>query len=241
MVQSSPSVRVLTLRGSYWWLRGFRMTGGYSIMHIENGQHNVLDSLELDHSQYEMLAFQNNSRHNTVQYSYLHDAGVAGSAYSEGVYVGTSGNHWSWWSPTLEPDRSDSNTIQYNTIANTSSENIDVKEGTTGTLIQGNTLGPAGSAGGTNLVWVAIRGNGARVLNNTGAGGPSSGFQIYGSTTPGVPESDYTQWGNYTLFQSNRATVTGGSGFLIQSGHTGNVVSCTNQVLNGSFGNVTCE
>ena len=62
-----------------------------------------------------------------------------------------------------EPDRSDRNVVQHNTISATSSESIDIKEGTTGGLVIGNVMDGSGMTGADSLV--DVKGNDGRVVN----------------------------------------------------------------------------
>ncbi|CBN79456.1 FirrV-1-B30 precursor [Ectocarpus siliculosus] len=70
----------------------------------------------------------------------IQDCGVRDFVYGgggkngEGVYVGTSSNQWS-----DGPDECNDNTITGNTITPNGNECVDVKEGSTGTIIEDNT------------------------------------------------------------------------------------------------------
>ncbi len=225
----------VVLRGaSHWRLRGFRISNSFSGLHLERGSnYNVIDSLEVDNTYQEGIAIQGFSSHNTVQWSYVHDTGRR-SQYGEGIYIGSDNGHWNWWTPDSRPDNSDSNSVLHTRIERTSAENIDVKEGTTGQLIQFNSFADTGP-----FAWVALRGSGTQVLDNEGIRGHDAGFQVW--THPSL----YPAWGHDNVFRRNRADVQtpGSIGFSIKPGQENdNFVYCDNVVVNAPRGlaNVPC-
>jgi hypothetical protein len=223
----------MVLRGArYWRLRGFRITNSFSGLHLERSSFNIIDSLEVDNTDQEGIAIQGFSTHNTVQWTHVHDTGKR-SPFGEGIYIGSDNGHWNWWTPGSLPDRSDSNQVLHTVVERSSAENIDVKEGTTGQLIQYNTFSDANGD-----AWVALRGNASQALDNNGIRATSSGFQVW--THPTL----YPAWGHDNIFRRNHADIQppGTIGFSIRPGQEAdNLVYCDNVVINAtSFSNVPC-
>ena len=61
----------------------------------------------------------------------ISDTGLRRDKFGEGVYVGSAQSNWCKHSD-CEPDESDRNVVEGNTIFDTGAESVDLKEGTTG-------------------------------------------------------------------------------------------------------------
>jgi hypothetical protein len=145
----------------------------------------------------------------------LHDAQHNG----EGLYIGTSYNNWDRYTAG-RPDRSDNNRVTGNTFFHTAAENVDVKEGTVGGLIRGNTFDGSGMDPQAADSWVDIKGNDYTVSGNRGFAAPVDGFETH-VQLPG--------WGTGNVFSDNVAKVDAdGYGFNIDTAGVGNVVRCNN-------------
>ncbi|MCX0242102.1 right-handed parallel beta-helix repeat-containing protein [Streptomyces drozdowiczii] len=180
----------------YWVIRGVTVTGGQKGIMIDASDHVVADSVEIHHTTMEGIHFRTSSSYGVVQNSFIHDTGLSGNGMGEGVYVGTAN--------TLT-DASDHVRILDNVIGpGIGGENIDIKEGTTGGLISGNTFDGDGLTGANyDDSWVDIKGNGYTVENNRGTGTTNDGFQTH-TQDPG--------WGCGTVFRGNTADLTGATG-----------------------------
>ena len=66
-----------------------------------------------------------------------------------------------------------------NTFSRTTAENVDVKEGTVGGLISGNTFDGSGMDPQAADSWVDIKGNNYTVSRNRGFAAPVDGFQTH--------------------------------------------------------------
>jgi hypothetical protein len=124
-------------------LTGFTVKGGQKTLMADHSSGNVFDSLDLSGSQMEVLHLRKNSSNNVVQGCSIHDSGKGGDTAAghgrtqamdgEGIYIGTAKSNSS-------SDASNNNKIIGNHIFNTTAENIDIKEFTSGGTISGNTL-----------------------------------------------------------------------------------------------------
>jgi hypothetical protein len=162
-----------------------------------------------------------------IQRSDIHDTGLDNEKFGEGVYLGTAVSNWERYTGG-EPDRSDRNRVLGNRIWNTTSEAVDVKEGTEGGAVIGNVFDGTGLSGADS--WVDVKGNGYLIQGNLGVNSPQDGFQTH--------VIDDMEWGRDNLFAGNVATVNGpGVGFYIhQPEETNNVVACDNVVAGAAAG-----
>ncbi|MFJ4500093.1 right-handed parallel beta-helix repeat-containing protein [Streptomyces sp. NPDC088864] len=180
----------------YWVIEGVTVTGGQKGIMADASDHVVIDSVEVHHTTMEGIHFRTSSSYGVVRNSFIHDTGLSGNGMGEGIYVGSAN--------TLT-DTSDHVRILDNRIGpRVGGENIDIKEGTTGGLISGNTFDGDGLTGANyDDSWVDIKGNGYTVENNHGIHTTNDGFQTH-SQAPG--------WGCGTVFRDNTADLTGAGG-----------------------------
>ena len=153
---------------NYWTIQGVRVTNGSKGIVADNSQHITINDVEVDYIGDEGIHLRAFTSDSVVENSYVHDTGLTSPQYGEGIYVGSSASNWGTYSGGL-PDACDRDQILNNTIARTSAENIDIKEGTVGGLISGNKF-DATSISGQNSAdsWVDIKGNNWVIKNNTG-------------------------------------------------------------------------
>ncbi|GCB43328.1 hypothetical protein SNL152K_613 [Streptomyces sp. NL15-2K] len=125
--------------GSYWTVSGLTVTGGQKGIMIDSAKGVVVDGVTVHGLDMEGVHFRNSSTDGVIKNSRIHDTGNDGRGMGEGVYVGTAN--------TLS-GRSDNIRILDNTIGpDVGGESIDIKEGTTGARIVGNTFDGRGLTG----------------------------------------------------------------------------------------------
>ena len=221
------------LKADYWHLTGFTVRNALNGVMTDRASFNLVSSLEIYNIGGEGIHLRTFSSHNTVQGNVIHDTGRYVAHDGEGVYVGSAYTNWPKYTGGL-PDRSDRNRIIANTIGpNTTAESIDLKEGTTGGLVSGNTFVGSGMSAADS--WVDVKGNDYLVTENTGTISPGDGFQTH---------VQLAGWGNGNTFRANVADIrAGGYGFRIKTGSIGNVVTCDNVVLAAlsGFANLRCS
>jgi len=237
-LRSSGSSTVFGLKGDYWVLSGFSITGGQKGILLDGANHNLFTGLAVHGIGNEGVHFRANSSDNTFEWSELFDTGNQSSEFGEGVYIGSAASQWEKFtgSPNT-PDRSDRNVVRNNKLGpNVRAEHIDVKEGTSGGLIQHNHFDGAGMVSdGFADSWVDVKGNDYSLTDNQGAGSPADGFQVH------VVKDG---WGNDNVFRRNAAKVNAsGYGFNISNNASGTVVGCENVVTGAGKGlaNVACQ
>ena len=223
----------VALQADYWVLAGFTVRHSNKGIMTDHANFNVLRGLEVYGTGGEGIHLRRFSSHNTVQGNFIHDTGLYVAHDGEGVYVGSAYTNWCTYT-ACQPDRSDANQIIGNTIGpNTTAESVDLKEGTTGGLVSGNTFDGSGMTAADS--WVDAKGNGYLIKANTGTNAPTDGFQTH---------IQLAGWGNDNIFQANIANVhAAGYGFRIKVGSIGDLVTCDNIVRYASQGyaNVACH
>jgi hypothetical protein len=221
-------------RASWWRLEGFTVEGGQKGVVTDNVTHDLIYDLYVHTIGDEAIHLRDFSSDNTVSHNIVRDTGLHTQFYGEGIYVGTAHKNWCKYSG-CQPDASNHNLIIGNNIANTTAENIDIKEGTTGGTISGNTLNGTGMVSSAATSWVNVKGNGWTIENNKGADSVGNGFSVH---------QVYPGWGVGNIFRSNEASLSGsGYGIYVQSSRLGTLVACNNVAAGagGGISNVTCS
>jgi hypothetical protein len=121
--------------------------------------------------------------------------------------------------------------IEGNHISGTTAENVDIKEGTTGGILRGNTFDGVGMSAADS--WVDVKGNNWTIQGNVGQNAPTAGFQVH---------NVYKGWGTGNVFSSNAAAVNGPGYGIHLAPIQANVVLCSNTASGAGQGlsNVRC-
>jgi hypothetical protein len=225
---------VLHVNGADWWrLLGFAVRHGRKGVMADRADHNVLSGLLVTGTGDEAIHLRTFSSDNRVIGNTVRDTGHREPKFGEGIYVGSAHNNWCRYTD-CKPDRSDRNAVVGNDIAKTTSESIDVKEGTTGGVIARNRLSGAGMSAADS--WIEVKGNGWLVERNRGRDSPRDGIQTH---------VVYKGWGGRNVFRANRLVVNGpGYGIYIHNEQRSkNVVRCDNVVVRARKGrsNIPCR
>jgi hypothetical protein len=225
---STKTGYALHLDGASWWrLIGFTVEGGQKGIVADHVDHDLISGLYVHDIGDEAIHLRAFSTDNIVEGVTIRNTGLESSKFGEGIYVGTAHSNWCRYT-SCQPDLSDRNVIRDNDIANTTAENIDIKEGTTGGLIAGNKLSGDGMDATAATAWVNVKGNGWTITGNIGQRSLKDGFQVH---------RVYAGWGMDNVFRLNRAAVDGpGYGFYIQSASLSAVVACDNTATGAAMG-----
>ncbi len=213
----------------HWTVVGITVRNASKGIVTDRSNHVVIDGVEVSQIGAEGIHLRAFSSDGVVRDSLVHHTGVTKPQFGEGVYIGSATSNWGTHSGGA-PDRSDRNRITGNRIWATGAESVDIKEGTTGGVLSGNTFDGAGMAGQNSAdSWVDVKGNEWLVQGNTGTNALLDGFQTH-VLLPG--------WGERNVFSGNRATVgSSGYGFRFHNAaSTGNVVTCDNVVVAAGAG-----
>lgn len=222
---------------SYWVLKGFSVSTAQKGIMLDYSNFNVLDNITVSSIGMEGIHLRRYSSYNTIRGCSVNNTGQINTKYGEAIYVGSANSNWATYT-NGNPDTCNYNIIYNNVFGGSiTAENIDIKEGTTGGYIIGNTFNGSGVSSTTDATsWVEVKGNYYTVLNNTGS------YTIqHGLRTSVV----YTGWGNYNTFSGNacNVNVSGGYGVYIQTsssnGTAANNTVCTSNTVLGTNSGIT--
>ena len=181
---------------SYWQVKGITVTGGQKGIMIDSATRVTIDGITVHGLDMEGVHFRNSSTYGTIKNSKIYDTGNDGRGMGEGVYVGSAGG---------TSDKSDNVQILDNTIGpDVGGEAIDLKEGTTGGRVAGNTFDGRGLTGANfDDSWIDVKGNNYVIENNTGKNTTNNGFETH---------TQQSGWGCGTVFRNNKSNLTGATG-----------------------------
>lgn len=212
---------------SWWRLEGITVEGGQKGVLADGSDHDLIYGLFVHGTGDEAIHLREFSSYDTISHCVVRDTGLLVQFYGEGIYVGTAHKNWCRYTH-CQPDASDHDVIEDNDVANTTAENIDIKEGTTGGQIIGNHFNGNGMAASAATAWVNVKGNDWTITGNTGTSSINDGFQVH---------QVYPGWGIGNVFRHNDAQVNGpGHGFFVQNGRLQTIVACDNKVSGAALG-----
>ncbi|WP_440709979.1 right-handed parallel beta-helix repeat-containing protein [Herbiconiux sp. YIM B11900] len=204
---------------SNWRLEGFSVIGGQKGVMLDASSHNELTGLAVSAVGDEGVHLRTGSSDNLLAGVSVSNTGLRRPDFGEGVYIGSAESNWCDLT-ACAPDASDHNRLVGATISGTTAEAIDVKEGTTGGELSGNTLDGAAITEADSLI--DVKGTGWRITGNTGTAAPGDGAQVHV-----IVEGS----GSANVFSANTFAVAA-DGYGVQlagdARSAGNTVSCDN-------------
>jgi nitrous oxidase accessory protein NosD len=215
---------------AYWRVVGFTVRNAQKGVMADGTSHTVIQGLTVSDIGDEGIHLRTASTDTLVAGNTITRTGLRKPKFGEGIYVGSAKSNWCRHT-RCQPDRSDRNILRGNVITATTSESIDIKEGTTGGQVIGNTFD--GSAIAAADSWVDVKGNNWVIEGNRGRVSPEDGFQTH---------EILDGWGTGNVFRANTAQVNGpGHGFNLVPALR-NVVTCDNEASGAARGltNTTC-
>ncbi|MYR92696.1 MULTISPECIES: right-handed parallel beta-helix repeat-containing protein [unclassified Streptomyces] len=204
---------------SYWTVQGVTVKGGQKGIMADAANGVVIDSVTVHDLDMEGVHFRMSSRDGVLKNSRIYDTGQNGRGMGEGVYVGTANDL---------SDRSDNAQILNNTIGpDVRGENVDIKEGTTGARIIGNTFDGNGLTGANyDDSWVDVKGNNVLVEGNRGSRTTNNGYETH---------TQQSGWGCGTVFRNNTSNLSGATGDRqLAVNVTNNSATCPTTVYAGN-------
>jgi hypothetical protein len=245
-VEGGPGAELVSPSGNDGGSYALHLTGAHSVRLTGFSVHTAKKGIVLDGSTgvvmdrlhvYDIgdegVHFRAFSSDNWLTASIIEDTGHANDGFGEGVYLGSASGNW----PTFtrgQPDRSDRNSIIGNIIQDTTAENIDVKEGTTGGMIAGNTLDGASLSGANSADSnIDVKGSDYLITENMVTGSRGNAFEGH------VP---ILGWGSGNWYSRNILTAASTAAGIWSDGtaaHTGNIITCDNTVTGAAVAYAT--
>jgi hypothetical protein len=219
----------------YTSIYGVTITDGQKGIVLDNSSHAVIDGVTVHGIGDEGVHFRRGTSDSVIQNSSIYDTGRLAAQYGEGVYVGSAKSNWCSMT-SCNPDRSDRDVVLNNRIGpGVTAEEVDIKEGTTGGTVKGNTFDGSSMVAitGGARSWVDVKGNNWLIQWNVG----------HTTLRSGITDSlAATGWGNNNWISLNTEYVNAsGYGVEVAAGVTGVHVLTSNVVYGAALGisNVT--
>lgn len=193
----------LHLTGNYTQVKNLKITNAKKGIMIDNANNGLIDGVEVYNIGEEGVHYRDGSSNNIIQNSSVHDTGLVTADYGEGVYVGSDVGKWGTYIKEADNNRITNVTIGPNVTA----ESIDIKEGTTGTIVENSTFNGTGISGANAAdSFMDVKGNNSIIRNNTVNRNGNSiivdAFQVH-ERSPG--------WGFNNDFYNNTANLDSGT------------------------------
>jgi hypothetical protein len=211
----------LWLQGAnYWNLKGFTVDDSKKGIVLDGAAHVTIDGVTVHDIGYEGVHFRKSSPFGVIKNSTVYNTGLEQPGYGEGVYIGSSNSNWSCYGTNKGkgPDASNNVQVLSNKIGpNVAAEGIDVKEGTTGGVIDGNTLDGTGEKNENSAdSTMDIKGDGYKITNNIAGNGFLDAIQTH---------NVWKKTGCGNTFSNNTLTVTNPDGYGVNATNQSQCVS----------------
>lgn len=234
----------LYLNGASWWhLYGFTVTQAQKGIVVDAAEHVTVVALTVHDLGDEGIHLRTNTGDSSITGNTIYSTGHRRDKFGEGIYVGSANGNWSVYTGG-QPDKSDRNVVQGNHVYATTAEPVDVKEGTTGTQVTGNSLDGGGLTENGGDSCVDFKGNGGLIQGNVCTGVPGGdghdGYQVHHNKLIKLGLGD---WGLRNELVGNTAAIGPGArdGFWVHDASTTyNIVRCGQTVTGAAYANVTC-
>jgi hypothetical protein len=214
-------------RAPYTQVRGITLTDAQKGLMLDWSPNATIDGVTVHDVGDEAIHLRRMTSDSVVSNSRIYNTGLYNAAYGEGVYVGSADTNWCTYT-ACNPDTSDRDQVVGNSIGpNVTAEDVDIKPGTTGGVVRGNTFDGTGMTIAQS--WVDVKGNGWLIVGNTGSYPRHHGFTV---------SQAVSGWGNDTVFSANVAYVYGsGYGIKLLSPYvTGTIVYADNVAVQAASG-----
>ena len=156
---------VFYLVGSYWRINNIKMRVGQKGIIIDQGSNNIVNNCEVSEIGQEGIHIRDGSCNNVIVDTKIRDTGKQTPGFGEGIYVGSDKGKWQEFKKEC-----DNNIIRHCQIGpNVAAESVDIKEGTTGTIIEDCSFDGTGMTGQNYAdSFLDIKGNNSVIRDNYG-------------------------------------------------------------------------
>lgn len=207
----------------HWHVDGFTIRNAQKGLMADGTVGTTISRLRLHHIGDEAIHLRRASTDTLVTGNAISDTGLRRPKFGEGVYVGTAESNFCDISD-CEPDASHRNRVVANAFWATTSEAVDIKEGTQDGLVARNQFDGSGLEGDADS-WVDVKGRAWTIEDNTGRHSSLDGFQTH---------EIIDGWGTDNVFRRNSGELDAPDGFLVAPRPArDNVVECSNTLLTG--------
>lgn len=211
-------------------IAGFTVARALQGVMVKHGNDVSVSDLIVKDIGYEGIHLYAFTTDSAVSHNTIARTGSVDVAFGEGVYIGTSQRRWAEVTGGA-PDRSDRNTVVFNTIKTSGAESIEAKEGTSDGMIAYNVF-EGHQPGSRATAWALVTGSEWVVARNSGTDAVEHGYASMA----------WSGWGFANLFTGNTGTTSApGYGVWVHDKDQGVTVACDNAVSAGKgLTNVFC-
>jgi endoglucanase len=159
---TSDSAYLLWLKGENWVVKDVVLRSGGKGLMLDEASGSHVDGVEVYDVGDEGIHLRSGTSNTLVENCVIDGTGKTQPGFGEGIYIGSDHGQWDNYDKACN-----GNTIRACTIRDTAAEAIDVKEGTTNTVIEQCQI-YGGSISGVNFAdsFIDLKGDAARVRNN---------------------------------------------------------------------------
>jgi hypothetical protein len=185
----NPGYGLWLYGAAYWRLSGFTVANAAKGIVLDAAPHARIDGVTVHDIGDEGVHFRRSSADGVIENSRIERTGQVQPQYGEGIYLGSANSNWSCYGNTGGIDASDRIQVLNNHVGpDVAAEHVDVKEGTVGGVLRGNTFDGQGIAGQNSAdSWVDVKGSDYLIQGNTGTFSPpgvfANGYETHNPTT----------------------------------------------------------
>ena len=141
---NNPSSKyVLHIIGDYWIVNDLKFTNAQKGIMLDNANHCEINNCEVYGIGYEGIHVRDGSDYTLIDGCYVHDTGTRKPGFGEGIYIGTDKGRWDDYDPYVV-----STTVKNCILGpNIAAEALDIKEGTSETIVEYCTIDATGISG----------------------------------------------------------------------------------------------
>ncbi|MFS0839497.1 right-handed parallel beta-helix repeat-containing protein [Paenibacillus sp. 1P03SA] len=197
----------LKITGDNWVIRNLKFTNAQKGIILDNSNDTLISGVEVYGIGYEGVHFRDGSSRGILENSYIHDTGTVNKGFGEGVYVGSA--EGASYNQTVN----DTIIRGVRIGPNVTAEHIDIKERTSGTLVENCVFDGTGISGENYAdSFIDVKGNNAVIRNNTGSRNGNSiivdAFQLH---------QIVAGWGVNNDFSGNTVNLDQSSAYVINA------------------------
>jgi hypothetical protein len=194
---------------NYWNVSSITFENAGKGVVLDQSSNDFFQGITVENTSDEGFHFRDFSSNDVLEGSTVFNTGLKTPGFGEGVYIGSANSNWCTYT-NCGPDESNNDDVVNNNVYNTTAECVDIKEGTTGGLIYGNTFNGSDLSGDTGAEsMLNAKGNAYLIEDNTGTNSNQDGMQV---------NNVYAGWGEDNVFIGN--TILGtipGYGFNVET------------------------
>lgn len=196
---------LLRIVGDYWVVKDLKLSNGQKGLVFDNSNYSKAIDVEVHDVGYEGIHVRDGSKYTTIDGCWVYNTGKSSPGFGEGIYIGSDRSVWGNYDSDVAHTIVQNSTIGPNVAA----EAFDIKEGSSETLVQNNTLYAKGISGvNFSDSFIDIKGVRVYVRNNTfNQGGEPGILRAVAVLDRDRPMSGYENVVHDNIFNMDNATT----------------------------------